>query len=218
VASVERDYEGQEHVVVVLDDDPGRALGPRAPAHRFFFAPSELEFVEAATEPPEAAPPRILVAGIGNIFLGDDGFGVEVIRQLGCREFPDGVSVVDFGIRGYDVAFALMDEYDHVILVDACPWGRSPGDVFVIEPDLEGESGPLSIDAHDMNPVHVLRLAKAQGASLRNVLIVGCEPVTLGPPEGQMGLSPEVQAAVAQAATVVELLIAKFLNEGEDGR
>jgi hydrogenase maturation protease len=216
VASVERDYAGQEHVVVVLDDDPGRALGPRAPAHRFFFAPAELEFVEAAAEPPEPSPPRILVAGVGNIFLGDDGFGVEVVRQLSChREFPAGVNVVDFGIRGYDLAFALMDEYDHVILIDACPWGKTPGDVFVIEPDIEQESDPATFDAHDMHPVHVLRLARAQGATLKNVLIVGCEPVTLGPPEGQMGLSPDVEAAVVQAATVVELLIAKFLNGGE---
>ena len=215
VASIERDYAGQEHVVVVLDDDPGRALGPRAPAHRFFFAPGELEFVEAAAEPPEPAPPRILVAGVGNIFLGDDGFGVEVVRHLSCRrEFPAGVNVVDFGIRGYDLAFALMDGYDHVILVDACPWGKTPGDVFVIEPDIEHESDPTTFDAHDMNPLHVLRLARAQGATLTNVLIVGCEPVTLGPPEGQMGLSPDVQAAVVQAATVVELLIAKFLNGG----
>jgi hydrogenase maturation protease len=215
VASVERDYAGQEHVVVVLDDDPGRALGPRAPAHRFFFAPGELEFVEAAAEAPEPSPPRVLVAGVGNIFMGDDGFGVEVVRHLGCREFPAGVNVVDFGIRGYDLAFALMDEYDHVILVDACPWGKTPGDVFVIEPDIDHESDPATFDAHDMHPVHVLRLARAQGATLKNVLIVGCEPVTLGPPEGQMGLSLDVQAAVVQAATVVELLIAKFLNGGE---
>jgi hydrogenase maturation protease len=216
VASIERDYAGQEHVVVVLDDDPGRALGPRAPAHRFFFAPGELEFVEAAAEPPEPAPPRILVAGVGNIFLGDDGFGVEVVRHLSCRrEFPAGVNVVDFGIRGYDLAFALMDEYDHVILVDACPWGKTPGDVFVIEPDIEHESDSATFDAHDMHPLHVLRLARAQGATLKNVLIVGCEPVTLGPPEGQMGLSPDVEAAVVQAATVVELLIAKFLSGGE---
>jgi hydrogenase maturation protease len=216
VASIERDYAGQEHVVVVLDDDPGRALGPRAPAHRFFFAPGELEFVEAAAEPPEPAPPRILVAGVGNIFLGDDGFGVEVVRHLSCRrEFPAGVNVVDFGIRGYDLAFALMDGYDHVILVDACPWGKTPGDVFVIEPDIEHESDSATFDAHDMHPLHVLRLARAQGATLKNVLIVGCEPVTLGPPEGQMGLSPDVEAAVVQAATVVELLIAKFLSGGE---
>lgn len=215
VASVERDYEGHEHVVVVLDDDPGRTLGPRAPAHRFFFSPAELEFVEAAPFAPEPAPPRILIAGIGNIFLGDDGFGVEVIRQLGCRQFPAGVNVVDFGIRGYDLAFALMDEYDQVILIDACPRGHEPGTVFVLEPDIDNETQAGTFDAHDMNPVHVLRLARAQGATLRGVQLVGCEPDTLGPPEGHMGLSPNVQAAVVEAATVVELLIAKFLNGGE---
>jgi hydrogenase maturation protease len=215
VASVERDYEGHEHIVVVLDDDPGRAIGPRAPAHRFFFSPTELEFIEAAAESLAPATPRILVAGIGNIFLGDDGFGVEVIRQLGCRKFPEGVNVVDFGIRGYDLAFALMDEYDQVILVDACPRGEAPGTVFVLEPDLEHDQELANFDAHDMHPVHVLRLARAQGATLRHVQLVGCEPDTLGPPEGQMGLSPAVQAAVVEAATVVELLIAKFLNGGE---
>jgi hydrogenase maturation protease len=214
VASVERDYEGQEHVVVVLDDDPGRALGPRAPAHRFFFAPTELEFVEAAPFSVVPAPPRILIAGIGNIFLGDDGFGVEVIRQLTCRQFPAGVNVVDFGIRGYDLAFALMDEYDQVILVDACPRGEAPGTVFVLQPDLDDEAQAATFDAHDMNPLHVLRLARAQGASLHGVQLVGCEPDSLGPPEGRMGLSPTVQAAVVDAATVVELLIAKFLNGG----
>jgi hydrogenase maturation protease len=212
VASVERDYEGHEHIVVVLDDDPGRALGPRAPAHRFFFAPGELEFIESSPFEAEAASPRILVAGIGNIFLGDDGFGVEVIRQLGCRQFPDGVTVVDFGIRGYDLAFALMDEYEYVILIDACPRGLEPGTVFVLEPDIDNGLASGTFDAHDMNPVHVLRLARAQGATLRGVQLVGCEPGTLGPPEGHMGLSPAVQAAVVEAATVVELLIAKFLN------
>lgn len=215
VASVERDYEGHEHIVVVLDEDPGRAMGPRAPAHRFFFAPTELEFVEAAPFTPEPAAPRILVAGIGNIFLGDDGFGVEVVRQLGCRQFPAGVHVVDFGIRGYDLAFALMDEYDHVILVDACPRGEAAGTVFVLEPDLENDAQASTFDAHDLNPVHVLRLARAQGATLRGVHLVGCEPDSLGPAEGHIGLSPTVQAAVVEAATVVELLIAKFLNGGE---
>jgi hydrogenase maturation protease len=216
VASIERDYEGQYHVVVTLDVDPGRELGPRAPAHRFFFDPSELEFVEAATEPPEPAAPRILVAGIGNIFLGDDGFGVQVVQRLSCRQFPIGVNVVDFGIRGYDLVFALMDDYDHVVLVDACPRGQAPGTVFVLEPDLDADGDPTTIDAHDMNPLHVLRLARAQGATLRDVHVVGCEPETIGPPEGQMGLSRTVQSAVADAATVVELLIAKFLNGGSD--
>ena len=215
VASVERDYEGHEHVVVVLDDDPGRALGPRAPAHRFFFAPTELEFVEAAAFAPEPTPPRILVAGIGNIFLGDDGFGVEVIRRLSCRQFPAAVNVVDFGIRGYDLAFALMDQYEHVILIDACPRGEEPGTVFVLEPNIDSEQDAGAFDAHDMNPVHVLRLARAQGATLRGIKLVGCEPDSLGPPQGHMGLSPAVQAAVVQAATVVELLIAKFLNGGD---
>src|SRR6516225_7125141 len=87
--------------------------------------------------------PRILVAGIGNIFLGDDAFGVEVARRLAARPQPDGVRVADFGIRGIDLTYALLDGYETVILVDATPRGGQPGTLYVIEPDVGGpaESG-----------------------------------------------------------------------------
>jgi hydrogenase maturation protease len=158
----------------------------------------------------------ILVAGIGNIFLGDDGFGVEVARQLAQRALPDGVTVADYGIRGYDLAYALVRGSDQTILVDACPRGEAPGTVFVLEPDLADldapDGGPAVLDAHDLNLLHVLRLARSLGAELKAVMVVGCEPATLGPPEGQMGLSDPVQAAVEEAVTLIEGLIQRFLN------
>src|SRR5688500_6947559 len=97
---------------------------------------------------------RTLIAGIGNVFLGDDGFGVEVVRRLSARPARDDVSVVDFGIRGVDLAYALLDGYDRVILVDATLRGRAPGTLYVIEPDLAGlgGSGPRSLEAHGLVP------------------------------------------------------------------
>jgi len=224
VDSIQQDYEGTFHVAVMLDADPGRSVGPRAPAHRFFFAPDELELLGAGDGDAPRPARSILVAGIGNIFLGDDGFGVEVAQRLAGRPFPPGVHVVDFGIRGYDLAYALIAGHDHVILVDACPRGESPGTVFVIEPDLQapdetapGSREPGFLDAHDMNPLNVIRLARSLGGVPEHVIIVGCEPGTLGPDEGQMGLSPEVDAAVGQAVDVVTSLISQLLDEDPTG-
>ena|SRR5665213_2941492 len=109
--------------------------------------------------------PRILIAGVGNIFLGDDAFGVEVVQRLARRPPPDGVCVVDFGIRGLDLAYALCDGYETVVLVDATPRGGLPGALYVIEPDVgetSGEAGVL-IEGHNMEPVKVLRLAATMG-------------------------------------------------------
>ena len=221
VHSIEQDFEGKFHVVVVLDADPGRAIGPRAPGHRFFFAPEEVEWLEPCGHDGvhAKAPLDILIAGIGNIFLGDDGFGVEVAQRLARRTLPAGVRVADFGIRGYDLAYALVAAPDRTILVDACPRGEAPGTVFVVEPDLgslnTGANEATVMDAHDMNPMHVLRLARSLGATLHHVLVVGCEPETLGPEEGQMGLSETVTAAVDQAVTVIESLVARLLREAD---
>lgn len=214
VHSIEQDLEGKFHVVVLLDADPGRTIGPRAPGHRFFFSPEEIEWLaDAALEEHTPAPLDILVAGIGNIFLADDGFGVEVAQRLARRALPAGVRVADFGIRGYDLAYALVAGADRTILIDAAPRGEAPGTVYVIAPDLDalgGTTEPAMLDAHDMNPLHVLRLARSLGATLHDVLVVGCEPATLGPDEGQMGLSEPVEAAVDRAVTVVESLIARM--------
>jgi hydrogenase maturation protease len=216
VESVEQDLEGNFQVSVVVDDDPGAGLGLlRQPGHRFFFSPGELEPLPPH-EPAPSTPTRgILIAGIGNVFLGDDGFGVEVAQRLAARPLPAGVAVEDFGIRGYDLAYALLEPRDATLLVDACSRGGPPGTLFVIEPDsadLEpAGGGPLMLDGHAMHPLHVLRLARSLGARLDSARIIGCEPATLGPPEGQMGLSPPVQAAVEKAVTLIEELLARLL-------
>jgi hydrogenase maturation protease len=219
IESIEQDYEGKFHVCVVADDDPGRDIGMmRQPGHRFFFDPEEVEPLPADEAAKDAATqtPSILIAGIGNIFLGDDAFGVEVAQRLARREMPERVKVTDFGIRGFDLAYALLDGADVTILVDACPRGGEPGSIYVIEPDLnalESRDGQQSsIDAHSMNPMNVIRMAKSMGGELKRILLVGCEPATLGPEEGQMGLSETVATTVEEAADIIESLVEKIRN------
>lgn len=217
IEAIEQDYEGKFHVCVVLDDDPGRDLGLlRQPGHRFFFDPEEVEPLgprEVGQQIP-VVKPRILVAGIGNIFLGDDGFGVEVIKRMAGRTLPNGVRVADFGIRGFDLAYALQDGYETTILVDACPRGQAPGTLYVIEPDLSvlDAEPQATVDAHTMNPLNVLRMAKAMNVSMKQILLVGCEPATLGGDEGQMGLSEAVESVVDDAILLIESLVAQLLN------
>ncbi|HEY6330252.1 MAG TPA: hydrogenase maturation protease [Blastocatellia bacterium] len=162
--------------------------------------------------------PTILVAGIGNIFLGDDAFGSEVARRLSLRQWPDEVKVVDFGIRGLDLAYALLDPCDVTILVDATPHGGDPGTVYTIEPDLEEFSqeagGQNLLDAHGMNPVNVLKMVQSMGGAFKRILLVGCEPQSLGGDEGSMEMSPPVLAAVDKAVEVVEKLVADILQTG----
>jgi hydrogenase maturation protease len=159
-------------------------------------------------------PPKILIAGIGNIFLGDDGFGCAVAGRLASRPLPDGAQVVDFGVRGLDLAYAMMDGYDATILIDAAPRGGEPGALYIIEPDLNELGDPDAqarmVEAHAMNPMRVLALVRAMGGELKRVLLVGCEPATLGPEEGQMGLSATVEAAVDGAVEMVESLVAEI--------
>jgi len=223
IECIEQDYEGKQHVCVVLDDDPGKDMGLlRQPGHRFFFDAEEVEPLSPDEVPQITAvqKPTVLVAGIGNIFLGDDAFGVEVVRRLGSRDLPQSVCVADFGIRGFDLAYALQDGYETTILVDACPHGEAPGTLYVIEPDLKGlddPGAPQAIEAHAMNPVSVLRMARAMNIEVKNVLLLGCEPGTLGGEEGQMGLSAPVEAAVEEAVNLVESLIDSVLNKGGAG-
>jgi hydrogenase maturation protease len=222
VESIEEDYEGAPHICVVLDDDPGRDLGMmRQPGHRFFFTPAEVEPVAQEAESGLGAQerkivrkPTILVAGIGNIFLGDDGFGVEVARRLLSRPRPAAVRVIDFGIRGFDLSYALQDGYDTTILVDAYPHGQEPGTVSVIEPDLNHfASAPGGfIQPHAMNPVNVLQMAKAMNGSLKRVLLVGCEPMDLGGDVGHLGLSEAVEAAVDAAVDKIEGIVNRILD------
>jgi len=164
---------------------------------------------------------RILIAGIGNIFLGDDAFGVEVVRRLSRspRTLPAEVRIVDFGIRGFDLAYALMDGYEVAILVDATPRGGVPGTLYTIEPDVQSSgaqqiSGSPAIDAHSMDPATVLNLVKALGGEYRRVLVVGCEPERLDPEEeeqGRMGLSAPVERAADQAIDVILALVGELL-------
>jgi hydrogenase maturation protease len=216
IESIEQDYEGNFHVCVVADDDPGRDIGiMRQPGHRFFFDPEEIEPLPLGQLESSEAPksPSVLIAGIGNIFLGDDAFGVEVAQRLANRKLPDRVKVVDFGIRGFDLAYALLDRFDVTILVDACPRGGAPGTLYVIEPDLNlsaqdaPETAHTTVDAHSMNPMNVIRMAKSMGGDLKRILLVGCEPLTLGPDEGAMGLSEPVAAMVEEAANRIESLV-----------
>jgi hydrogenase maturation protease len=222
IESIEEDYEGVRHICVVVDDDPGRDLGMmRQPGHRFFFTPAEVEPVGQASPTPaelsasaSAVRPRILVAGIGNLFLGDDGFGVEVVRRLISRGLPAAARVVDFGIRGLDLAYALQDGYEITILVDAFPHGKTPGTVSIVEPDTsEIAAAPNSlVEAHSMNPINILRMASAMNGSLNRILLVGCEPASLGGEEGFMGLSEPVEAAVEEAVHATEALVGRLLD------
>jgi hydrogenase maturation protease len=222
IESIEQDYDGKFHICVVVDDDPGRDIGlMRQPGHRFFFTPEEVEPLPPDQNDAAAQikTQRILVAGIGNIFLGDDAFGVEVARRLASHEFQPNVKVADFGIRGYDLAYALLDGYDTTILVDACPRGEPAGTLYVIEPDLNDLGGAEeqqgAVEAHSMNPLNVLRLASSMGGPLNRVLLVGCEPGTLGPEEGQMGLSAPIEAVIDDAVRLVESIVSKILK-GEE--
>ncbi|MGI8824865.1 MAG: hydrogenase maturation protease [Chloroflexota bacterium] len=162
-----------------------------------------------------AEPPtvKILIAGIGNVFLGDDGFGVEVAARLSVRPLPGDVRVVDFGIRGLDLVYALLENYDAVIFVDTAPRGERPGTLSVIETRLSSES-QVTIDAHGMDPVKVLALARELGAMPCPTYVVGCEPlVILSGEEDEdvvVGLSGPVQGAVGEAVNMVESLVVQL--------
>jgi hydrogenase maturation protease len=219
IEAIEQDYEGKCHVCVVLDDDPGRDLGMmRQPGHRFFFDPSEVEPLLSGPEQeqPHRAKPRVLIAGIGNIFLGDDAFGVEVARRLADVQLPAEVRVADFGIRGLDLAYALQDGYETTILIDAIPQGKAPGTVSIVEPDLNdlqaGDQQGGLVEPHDMNPMNVLRMARAMQAPLEHILLIGCEPAYLGGEEGHMGLSEPVETAVGEAVKATRSLVERILD------
>ena len=186
IEGIEQDMEGNLQLAVAIDDDPGRDLGERW--HRFFFSPAEV------------APLRVLVAGIGNVFLGDDGFGCALAERIGARP---GADVADFGIRGMDLAYALAD-YDVVVFLDATPRGGEPGTLYVIEADLDDL--PAGFDAHGMDPVTVLALAKTLGSALPRTFVLGCEPSAA---EEFTGLSAPVQAALEEAEKLLDEILRK---------
>jgi hydrogenase maturation protease len=159
----------------------------------------------------------ILVAGVGNIFLGDDAFGVETVRAVSARPLPVGVSAVDFGIRGFDLAFALLHPWHAVIIVDALPRGGPPGTLYTLQPNLTAISATPSPDGtlnpHGMDPMHVLHLALSLGPIEAQVYVLGCEPGDFGDElEGRMGLSPTVEASVPEAVAMLETLVASLLR------
>lgn len=151
---------------------------------------------------------RVLVAGVGNMFLGDDGFGSETARRLAAQELPEGVRVVDYGIRGMHLAYDLLDGYDALVILDALPRGGSAGDLVVLEVGPE-DVGTSDFDAHGMEPTAVLASLGALGGQLPPTFVVGCEPADLS--EG-IGLSPPVAAAVERATTVVTDLLDQHLH------
>jgi hydrogenase maturation protease len=237
VQGIYRDVEDAAYVAVSLEDDPASDLHDWH-GRFYYFYPEEVEplaerssyaaggsgragarhgdgpdpVVSGSGPLPEnqadVETPRILIAGVGNIFLGDDGFGVEVARRLAAMELPGHVRVADFGIRGVHLAYELLERgYDTTILVDATPRGREPGTVYLIEPDLDqlGGEGPGLADAHGMDPRTVFALLKTLGGTPGRVLIVGCEPART---EEEMGLSAAVTAGVDEAIRLILDLLA----------
>lgn len=157
--------------------------------------------------------PRVLVAGIGNIFLGDDAFGVEVVARLRTRPLPPRVRVVDFGIRALDLAFAL-ERCEVAILVDAMARGGAPGTLYVLEPAL-GEGRASMSAGHTLTPDDVLQ-GLPRDARPRVLRVVGCEPARFEGEPGEMGLSAPVQGALDEAVALVEALVRELSKEGCD--
>jgi len=146
-----------------------------------------------------------LVAGVGNIFLSDDAFGVEVVRRLAEHPMPEGVTVSDFGIRGIHLAYELLDGYDRLILIDAISRGGAPGTLYVLEPSDIKPTGRVA-DAHSMDPMAVFAYLASIGGEPVPTVIVGCEPASL---EEAMGLSEPVDGAVDEAVAVVLGIVAE---------
>jgi len=166
---------------------------------------------------------RVLVAGVGNVFLGDDGFGVEVTRRLSAVDLPDWVRVADYGIRGMHLAYDMAGgEQELTIMVDATTRGDPPGTVYVIDLDTSTPAVPAPsdgtevaarfMDAHGMEPDVVLNLIRLLGGDPGRVLLVGCEPAVL---DHDMSLSTAVGGAVDTAVKAVVNLIEEFESEHE---
>ncbi|MGC2224702.1 MAG: hydrogenase maturation protease, partial [Methylocella sp.] len=158
---------------------------------------------------------KVLIACVGNIFLGDDGFGVEVARSLSKRQLPEGVAVKDYGIRGFDLAYAMLDPWDLIVIVDALSRGEAAGTLYLIEPELNRPaSADTALNPHGMDPVRVLSLAASMGTISGQVLVVGCEPHDLGDElEGRMGLSSPIQGVVEAASDMILDLVASKASE-----
>ena len=152
---------------------------------------------------------RVLVAGIGNVFLSDDGFGVEVVRRQSTESLGTDVDVVDFGIRGVHLAFDLADgRYDSAILVDAVAKGGEPGTLYLIDPDLANGSLESTVaDAHNLTPDAVLAWIRQIGGTTPHIIVLGCEP---GTTEESMELSAPVADAIDLAIQMIRALISEM--------
>jgi hydrogenase maturation protease len=162
---------------------------------------------------------EVLVAGVGNIFLGDDAFGCEVVRALGGAPLPEGVEVVDFGIRGVHLAYQLLDGYDLVVLVDAAPRGRPPGTVSLLDVDTARIGSTVAavsagdaalLDVHGMAPGAILTTLASLGGRIEHVLVVACEPESVAE---RLGLSDVVRAAVPHAVRLVQQVVDEHVAE-----
>jgi hydrogenase maturation protease len=217
IDSVEEDMEGRIHVAVLLDGDAGRDFTTSL-GHRFFFSPEEL--TPATDDPVRSEAPvggRVLVAGIGNIFMADDAFGPEVITAVRSDPLPVGVHAADFGIRGMDLAYRLLDGYDTAVLVDAAPRGDRPGTLYVIEPGPGTDDRAAAPEAHAMDPAKVLALAGQLGdGTLPRILVLGCEPqVRMSGEEADVvvGLSPPVREAIGPAVDLLRHMVRALLHD-----
>jgi hydrogenase maturation protease len=210
VAAVYRDLEDQAHIAVTIDAS-GAADLHESNGRYFYFRADEIEVLDDAA-PGKATTSlsrnrRVLVAGIGNIFLGDDGFGPAVIQRLASRSLPDGVRVEDFGIRGIHLAYEMLGaspQYETTIIIDAVARGAAPGTLFVLEPDV-ADTPIAAPDAHSLSVEGVLQYLAQVGGHPCRVVVVGCEHETI---DSVMGLSESVAAAVDGAADLVLELLA----------
>jgi hydrogenase maturation protease len=229
VTGVFHDHEGEVHLAVALDDV---AADPEAWHGRYlYFSADEVEPLPSSpaessgdTQPlahpgrPADASPRVLVAGVGNIFLGDDGFGVEVVNRIDPATVPAGVKVADFGIRGVHLAYELLEGYDVLVLVDAVSQRAAPGTLSLIEHDPAAASrgGTIAaMDAHGMDPAAVLAMAGDMGARVERILVLACEAGSLD--EG-IGLSEAVAGAVPVAVEQLTELLSALVTPSSDPR
>ena len=165
-----------------------------------------------------SGPGRTLVAGVGNVFLRDDAFGVEVVRLLAEQPVPEGVEIRDFGIRGVHLVYDLLNGCDLFVLVDAAPHGQAPGTVSVLEVELPEPAGPDTldrplIDAHSLTPDAIFALLVSLGGRPGRSLVVACEPAEI---DAGMGLSDPVREALPHAVRTVQEILAGSAGEDED--
>lgn len=157
----------------------------------------------------------ILVAGIGNIFFGDDGFGSEVVRQGAIAPGDPSVRVIDYGISGMHLAYDLLDDWDTLVLVDAVPCRGKPGTLHVFHADheagdVESGCGVAGVDGHSMDPAAVFASLRALGGNVPYTIVVGCETGSI---EEGIGLTEPVARAVPRAVRAVEEIVAALQNQ-----